>query len=494
MKKTRNYLKMAIMLGVALLFVLILSNSVSAFYTTGAITSGTPNANSLDDIPSAMTFDLKTTKLDEIEEAIYRKVVNTLKAQNMTIEDGVYNSKTDVQVNYIECNGSEPYTFNLDKCTVKIGDRTTGEYKEVASKEIAITLTNKGTYNETDKQYIDNLTKKIPEILYHDIDLDLTFGKFPVPKGLEVLLPEYIDTSKVEIIYTGLGYGSGGPEPLGSSGGGTFFLFKDGIYYKDVHFKDKARVVVNVPLNIEDTENARIEYATKKLQEHVNKCFEDFEVLVEQKITKIEKESNNIYKVFFNNKDESRYTVIIKKAEKQNISNADTTTKVKLETDTSIVPADTKLVVQPINKGNTYTIVEKALKEIASKMQIYDISLQSNNAKIQPNGKVKISIPIPSNFDKSRIVVYRIAENGTKTEYKSEVKNGYATFETDHFSTYVLAEKKATPTKPATTPTTPTNNEKDETPKTGATDIIMYVVATTIFASIGLIALKKYSK
>ena len=70
----------------------------------------------------------------------------------------------------------------------------------------------------------------------------------------------------------------------------------------------------------------------------------------------------------------------------------------------------------------------------------YDITLKSNDTIIQPNGKVKISIPIPENFDSSRIIIYRLDESNAITEYQVTVTNGYATFETDHFSTYILGE------------------------------------------------------
>ena len=75
---------------------------------------------------------------------------------------------------------------------------------------------------------------------------------------------------------------------------------------------------------------------------------------------------------------------------------------------------------------------------------MFDIKLESNGVKIQPNGKVKISIPVPDNFDKSNLVVYRVADNGDKTEYAVTINGDVATFETDHFSTYVLAEKEVT--------------------------------------------------
>ena len=182
------------------------------------------------------------------------------------------------------------------------------------------------------------------------------------------------------------------------------------------------------------------------------------------------------------------------------ISKTDTTTNIKLDTTTDIVPADTKLIVNKVTEGKSYIGVEQALGSNVSKFELYDISLVSNNATIQPNGKVKISIPVPNGYDTSKLVVYRIAEDGTKTKYETTISNGYITFETDHFSNYVVAEENTTtstetPTETdnTTTPTTSTSNKQlDNTPKTGAesyTTIISTIVST--ICALGLAVIKR---
>ena len=83
--------------------------------------------------------------------------------------------------------------------------------------------------------------------------------------------------------------------------------------------------------------------------------------------------------------------------------------------------------------------------------------MESNGVEIQPNGMVKISIPIPEIFYNADLAVFRIDDDGTKTPYsvaETAIEGvRYITFETEHFSTYVLADI--------------TDTEKDETPKTG---------------------------
>ena len=145
-----------------------------------------------------------------------------------------------------------------------------------------------------------------------------------------------------------------------------------------------------------------------------------------------------------------------------------------------------------VEEKQTLDTVKKALPQTTYQCSVYDINLLRDGAKIQPNGKVKVSIPIPSGYNKERLTIYRVDENGTSTEYKVKVEENYATFETDHFSIYVLAEKKAETTT-TTTPTAPTTNkgEKDNTPKTGTADITKYIVAVAVISAVGIMLLKK---
>lgn len=118
----------------------------------------------------------------------------------------------------------------------------------------------------------------------------------------------------------------------------------------------------------------------------------------------------------------------------------DSRTNIKLETLKDIIPDNTTMDIIEITSGPTFEKIESNLTEIKN-FKAFDITLKSNNTNIQPNGKVKISIPIPENFDASKLIVYRLDDDNSKTEYQVTAANGYATFETDHFSIYVLGER-----------------------------------------------------
>lgn len=191
---------------------------------------------------------------------------------------------------------------------------------------------------------------------------------------------------------------------------------------------------------------------------------------------------------------------VVMKEKKVSLNKKESTTNIKLDTDSNIVPSNTTLVTSIITNSETLNTIKESLKKVTTKYVTYDIKLESNNVVIQPNGNVKISIPIPNNYDKTKLAVYRIDDNGNKTEYTVKTDGDYATFETNHFSTYVLAEKskdipQETSEPQVTTPTqTVDKGEKDETPKTGTVDIIGYVCLITLVSLVGIVELKKRLK
>lgn len=110
---------------------------------------------------------------------------------------------------------------------------------------------------------------------------------------------------------------------------------------------------------------------------------------------------------------------------------------------TSELPIDTILVANELTSGPVYEQTNSLLTDAKHFIAI-DITLESNGNRIQPNGKVKISIPIPEYFRNTNLAVYRIDDSGGKIPYSVAITTNegieYATFEADHFSIYVLAE------------------------------------------------------
>lgn len=263
-------------------------------------------------------------------------------------------------------------------------------------------------------------------------------------------------------------------------------IYYNNVYYGYIEYTEYYNFMITVPNNIEDTEEAYINYALPKIEKRIKEYAGGGNANITGTL-KVKKQNGNTYivsddKQNFGNiiikKDENAKEDIVNKVENVNI----TTDGIKIDSTTNVVPKNTTLSVEKITSGNSYNTVSKVLGTSVNKFVVYDISLLSNNTKIQPNGKVKVSIPIPSDYNRNKLEVYRIKDNGEKIKYDVTVEGDYATFETDHFSTYVLAE------------THQNSKEKDETPKTGTTNIIGYVLAITIVSGAGIVILKKNLK
>ena len=167
----------------------------------------------------------------------------------------------------------------------------------------------------------------------------------------------------------------------------------------------------------------------------------------------------------------------------------DKTTNVSLSADTSIIPSNTVLEVQEVKGGEAYNTITESLKNVSSKFRAYDITLKSNGLEIQPNGNVQVYLPIPNEYDTSKIAVFRIEEDGRKVKYDAEVKDNYAIIETDHSSNYVIAEQNVSNTT-GTDKTPIQNGEKDDTPKTGSVQYIGLAGIVVALSCISIIVLR----
>ena len=118
---------------------------------------------------------------------------------------------------------------------------------------------------------------------------------------------------------------------------------------------------------------------------------------------------------------------------------------ITISTDSSVIPsAGVSLSTEKVeNIGEKY---EAQLKNLgAGKFTAYNIDLMKDDAKIQPNGKVAVSIAVPDGMDGAKCKVYRTEADGTLTDMRASLNDGKLTFTTDHFSLYIIAEISAVP-------------------------------------------------
>lgn len=122
---------------------------------------------------------------------------------------------------------------------------------------------------------------------------------------------------------------------------------------------------------------------------------------------------------------------------------------VSIEGREEILPAGTRIRIDSVVDEQTMQRAAKAVAtylKSAANYRVYEISLRDagGNEIHQLNGMVTVTMPVPDGFrtdHRKTVVVYRLNEDGTLTKCKTTVKDGMVSFQTDHFSTYLLVEE-----------------------------------------------------
>lgn len=99
---------------------------------------------------------------------------------------------------------------------------------------------------------------------------------------------------------------------------------------------------------------------------------------------------------------------------------------------------DADLSVVEITDGIKINEVNILLADEAVQ-RLFDITLTDNGVAVQPDGTVKVKIPVDSENAK----IYRVEEDSTLTDMQAVYEDGFMVFTTEHFSLYVLTGVKA---------------------------------------------------
>jgi len=167
---------------------------------------------------------------------------------------------------------------------------------------------------------------------------------------------------------------------------------------------------------------------------------------------------------------------------------SDILSNISIKSNSSELPLDTAITVKIVTSDEIKNLLG------TSAYVAYDISLYSNAKKVSitklENGKFIVSIPVPEILKDKKVTVYYINNNGEKEERIATVKDGIASFETDHFSTYALAEVNNSGNNVAV------NDNKNETgnknPQTG--DNVVFFLVMLVVSVIGITFTTKLKK
>lgn len=507
--KLKTNLKFLLVLGVIFLSLLLFNtNAVNAVEVTEEYLQ-----QMLDVLPNEITIDIPEIEYQKGEGLIKEKIKEIWRNNNISTEEiniNVYGGSI-----YLGIEGFYNAEITVDN-----------SYNN-KSKTISIVYNNTNKKNPNDEQMIKGLNIVSPKYFTYEFD-------FKNQKDVLQLSEKYYnnlinDNSIVIKADSGAGDGT----LLNSytcEGGTSLGIFKNGILY-DIKYKigwEWSVPVITIPNTItEDKLNdylmdLLIPYCEKYIAENTYGYDYDMKKATITKGTSgMHVDIPNGYTLSnYGDEYDKSYFIIKREGGTSNtpsipntpnvpnvpttpstpnnpvnntITTTDNKTNIKLDSTDSIIPKNTTMEVTPITEGNTYNNVKEVLSNV-KQFKLYDITLKSNGTTIQPNGKVKISIPIPNEFDKTKTVVYRVTEDKKQIEYTTKIEGNYAVIETDHFSNYVLAEKEIKSNNIISNTNTVNKGEKDDTPKTSTVDIIGYVSIITIISMVGIITLKKKLK
>lgn len=164
--------------------------------------------------------------------------------------------------------------------------------------------------------------------------------------------------------------------------------------------------------------------------------------------------------------------VVIKDSDKMldpTYASSDVATNVSISSTDSSIPLDTRVDVDKITSGAEY---DKIMNVLDVKDNVtFDISLYSDakggNVTKLDNGTFEVKIPVSDELKGKDLVAYYVDKENKIVEYEVTVKDGYAVFDTDHFSIYTIAEAPKTNAggagvaKPAPEVVAPENNAAD---------------------------------
>ena len=107
-----------------------------------------------------------------------------------------------------------------------------------------------------------------------------------------------------------------------------------------------------------------------------------------------------------------------------------------VEAEAGVIDEKAELKIDTVSKEDLEGTV---IEHIASAV-VFDIYIEKDDERIQPNGELKISILAPEGYEEGVLKVYYVSDDGTITDMNAVYADGYYTFFTTHLSYYMIAD------------------------------------------------------
>lgn len=386
---------------------------------------------------------------------------------------------------------------NYQNCSLFLSEESTGW--STGPKEVKVLFEEP---SKTDSGIVNNLIKKIRRYNWDDDGTayqisDLNLINFYLTSKGKALINS--DTRNVAISYSEeiIRLTNGGKftfyfSPLAGNADTSDYLYELAVGSATINYNGYAyyagdlavalNKVIYIPSNTNDTKEAFIEAASRRLDNYLGKnnieityggvveelqntitegtCYND--AILDHNTT-----DGNYYNVKIGNEVHKFY--IVKddtKLVNPTYLGSDLVSDTTITSKDSSIPLDTMIDVKEITSDN----IKKVLG--TDNYKAYDITLYSNGMESSieklPNGKFLVKILVPNEYKGKNLVVYYINSNNEKEVHEVLVEDNFITFETNHFSTYILTELNST------------SNTNEITNPNTLDDIIKYIIFAVV--------------
>ena len=145
------------------------------------------------------------------------------------------------------------------------------------------------------------------------------------------------------------------------------------------------------------------------------------------------KATNSQYKTSSDNDTFAEYIVEIDSTTGEN-------NIVKFEDENEILPENASVLAGKADETSSeYKKAASAMKKVADNFEVFSVALvDGNGEKITPDGSVKFMFRADDYFDRSKVKVYYMNENGAITELSAKGYGRYVSIETDKTGTFIV--------------------------------------------------------
>lgn len=111
----------------------------------------------------------------------------------------------------------------------------------------------------------------------------------------------------------------------------------------------------------------------------------------------------------------------------------------KVEDEKGVLPEGTAIMARYITGGSVFEAASEKMATVADNFEVFSVSLtDANGSAVVPTENIKIYLKAKSTFDRNKIVVYAMNEDGSLTEIACDGYGKYVVLETTHTGNFIV--------------------------------------------------------